>query len=655
MAVTPPTPHPRSTGSAGGLSKSTPGSGTSAHPRSTDSAGGLSKSIPGSRTSAHPDRSRHTDLDRGQTEPGSTDAQNGNPQDAGDPGPDPRFDPAPTADGGSQATSGPDFRPAGGSPTFSEAGGLSGSAATDGTGGTPGSAGARGVPGGPGTGAGHGRADVSGTTTDVSAPDAVSRLRHAGFTAAAGALGLGLAAGHLASERAQRAWHSIKRPFMAGGSRLAVVNGRIFGKGSPLARATTSAIGLGVVLVLTLLLGTSVVITTVAGSDAGGDDAAGGDIVATDCGATADATDVGDYNGKGVPATAKPWVANAEKYSKYHIPAAFFAYIMDRESDFNPAVFSDDANGGTWGLFQINAGEWSKVTGGGSFSSPDIKDPMVHTQYGAKYFDNRLEGIRAMRKAHPNAAYTKDLTELEDLMIAHNAGEGNLQKYPSLPSITKSYLAEYKQKFPAYGGGEASGSADTAVAGDDTSNDSTIPTLDSFDSQGCDTSNAQNVSMNLSAAGMSRANAQKLIDLYNKEGDAFLDKKYGDGGGPGSCGSNHAENCVSFSVYFLNKYTTFQGYPQGNGADTAARTAEMTGLTTTSTPKPYSIFSFPTSNVGHTGVVLAVNNDGSLLIGQADYCRKMGNLEVYSKARWQGVGMKFVDVSGLLKNKNMGS
>lgn len=166
---------------------------------------------------------------------------------------------------------------------------------------------------------------------------------------------------------------------------------------------------------------------------------------------------------KGIPTKAIPWVNNASKNSKLGIPPAFFAYIMDRESDFSPTVFSNDSNGGTWGLFQINAEEWHRITGG-SWGSPDIKDPMIHTQYGAKYFDQRLLGIRAMRKAHPTAAYTTQLTELEDLMIAHNAGEGNLQKYPSLPDVTRSYLAEYKKKFPLYGGGSANGASAGPVA-----------------------------------------------------------------------------------------------------------------------------------------------------------------------------------------------
>lgn len=165
---------------------------------------------------------------------------------------------------------------------------------------------------------------------------------------------------------------------------------------------------------------------------------------------------MGNFTGKGVPPEAVPWVKNAASHSEYQIPAAFFAYIMDRETDFRPGLFANDRNGGTWGLFQINAHEWRTITKGGSFDSPNIKDPMVHTEYGAKYFDNRLETVRKMRAKNPTKPYATELTDLEALMIAHNAGEGNLKKYPNLPSITRGYLEEFRQKFQGYGGGEPS-------------------------------------------------------------------------------------------------------------------------------------------------------------------------------------------------------
>ena len=619
-----------------------------------------------------------------------------------------------------------------------------------------------------------------------------SRMRAAAFGAAAGALSVGYAVGHLATESGRRVGRAVARPFVATNRVLQRAAASTFGAGSVLARRAVTMTAL--VLVTILMIGTGITAAVTAVTAQRADDPLP-EVACANMAADLSG-DSGSYTGKGVPAKALPWINNAVKYSTLHIPAAFFAYIMDRESDFNPTVFSDDVNGGTWGLFQINAEEWSKATGGGSWGSPDIKDPMIHAQYGAKYFDERLKGVRAMRKAHPDAAYTTQLTELEDLMIAHNAGEGNLARYPNLPDVTRSYLAEYKQKFPAYGGGTASGgtggvgsggigdamaadggtsvlttgpahvqkaasvtfgffksesglgsgistvksvgakglSVDYTVANDangvttgdalvawavDNAQSLNITTIswnkktwslakstegwtalpdkgtpsanftdrvritysatakgnpasagkpaaaqvaqpvadtkDTTDSDDCSSTSTRTGtststgSVDFAVGGMTKAQAQNLINLYNQEGDAFLDKKYGDQGGPGSCGSNHAENCVSFSTYFMNKYTTFNQYAPGNGRSTAATIARMTGKKTQSNPVPYSIFSMDIGSYGHTGVVLGVQSDGSLIIGQADYCRKVGNVAIYPASKVSQ--MTFVDVSSLLKSK----
>ncbi|MCY0929633.1 phage tail tip lysozyme [Streptomyces sp. H27-H1] len=145
--------------------------------------------------------------------------------------------------------------------------------------------------------------------------------------------------------------------------------------------------------------------------------------------------------------------------------------------------------------------------------------------------------------------------------------------------------------------------------------------------------------------GMTQEEAQALVDLFNKEGDKFLDGRYGPGGGPGSCGDNHAMNCVSFSTYFVNKYTTFQAYPSGDGKETAYTIARETGKTLQSTPAPYSVGSGPGSTpVGHTLVVLGVQGD-KVILGEAGYCAYMGRVRVASAAQMAAQGWKFVDMS----------
>ncbi|MFK0154241.1 phage tail tip lysozyme [Streptomyces sp. NPDC090493] len=152
-------------------------------------------------------------------------------------------------------------------------------------------------------------------------------------------------------------------------------------------------------------------------------------------------------------------------------------------------------------------------------------------------------------------------------------------------------------------------------------------------------------SVSLKDGGMTQEEAQALVDLFNKEGDKFLDDRYGDQGGPGSCGSNHAENCVSFSTYFVNKYTTFQTYPAGEGKDTAYTIARETGKQMSSTPMVYSVGSGPgSSSTGHTLVVLGVQGD-KVILGEAGYCAFMGRVRVDSAARMSAEGWKFVDMS----------
>ncbi|MGW0899076.1 phage tail tip lysozyme [Streptomyces goshikiensis] len=152
-------------------------------------------------------------------------------------------------------------------------------------------------------------------------------------------------------------------------------------------------------------------------------------------------------------------------------------------------------------------------------------------------------------------------------------------------------------------------------------------------------------SISLKDGGMTQEEAQALVDLFNKEGGKFLDDRYGPGGGPGSCNGNHAMNCVSFSTYFMNKYTTFQTYPVGDGKETAYTIARETGKQMSSTPTAYSVGSGPGSGpAGHTLVVLGVQGD-KVILGEAGYCAFMGRVRVDSAARMAAEGWKFVDMS----------
>lgn len=176
---------------------------------------------------------------------------------------------------------------------------------------------------------------------------------------------------------------------------------------------------------------------------------------------------------------------------------------------------------------------------------------------------------------------------------------------------------------------------------------------------GCSGSDETTTGGALAADGLDQAGAQKVIDLYLSEGDAFLDNKYGSGG-PGTCGEGehagkHSVNCVSFSIYFMNKYTTFNQYAPGNGESTADSIAAISGKTTSKTPTAYSVFSIAggTGGVygaaGHTGVVMGITDDESLIIAQAGYCRSPGEVTLVAKSVWQTESWSFVDVADLMK------
>ena len=152
-----------------------------------------------------------------------------------------------------------------------------------------------------------------------------------------------------------------------------------------------------------------------------------------------------------VPDEAKPWVSEAARSSG--LGADFIAALMEQESGFRPDAYADDSNGGTWGLLQMNRSVWRGVHPDGADQTPPegITDTMVHAHYGGMYLKNRLEGVKQLKAAHPDMPFAK-LDDLTALVIAHNAGEGNLMKYPDIPSITKRYLDNVRPAIDMGGG-----------------------------------------------------------------------------------------------------------------------------------------------------------------------------------------------------------
>lgn len=93
----------------------------------------------------------------------------------------------------------------------------------------------------------------------------------------------------------------------------------------------------------------------------------------------------------------------------------------------------------------------------------------------------------------------------------------------------------------------------------------------------------------------------------------------------------HGGNCVTFSSYFVGKYTTLGKTRLPNGKDVVGMLANL-GLPTGTEPRPYAIFS--TSNgdtwcdkahtvkCGHTGVILGIDEAANeIYIGQMSYSK----------------------------------
>lgn len=157
-----------------------------------------------------------------------------------------------------------------------------------------------------------------------------------------------------------------------------------------------------------------------------------------------------------VPDRARPWIATAHRACPA-LPEPWLAAVMAQESGFDPDAYAGDANGGTWGLFQLNATVWRQAYGGPWSSDrngngiADVRDPDIHARVAGTYLCRRLDGVRAIR-AQPQGRSGRELTELQALVVAHNAGESRLASYPSIPEITARFLRDVDARAQAWSG-----------------------------------------------------------------------------------------------------------------------------------------------------------------------------------------------------------
>lgn len=127
----------------------------------------------------------------------------------------------------------------------------------------------------------------------------------------------------------------------------------------------------------------------------------------------------------------------------------------------------------------------------------------------------------------------------------------------------------------------------------------------------------------LQEGGMNLEQAKKFVDDYknNPSNVQYI------GGAGKSCPGGPLSNCVSFSVYFLNKYTDIKTTPApGNGSTVASNIiSKNPGIANGHSPQPYAIFSTASGSqmcgnvkCGHTGVILGVDTErGKVIVGEA--------------------------------------
>ncbi len=126
----------------------------------------------------------------------------------------------------------------------------------------------------------------------------------------------------------------------------------------------------------------------------------------------------------------------------------------------------------------------------------------------------------------------------------------------------------------------------------------------------------------VSMIGLDETQAQNIADYYNGPATIAYTLPLG-----------LKSNCVSFSYWFVMKFTSLGGFPNGNGKDVANGLITQYNLQGGNEPRPYAVFSTSTGNLicksdnlpcGHTGIVVSVDgNDVTTL--EASYSTNGGS------------------------------
>jgi len=164
----------------------------------------------------------------------------------------------------------------------------------------------------------------------------------------------------------------------------------------------------------------------------------------------------------------------------------------------------------------------------------------------------------------------------------------------------------------------------------------------------------------LQAGGMDLTKALEFMEKYKSASDSesFL------GGAGKDCAGGPLSNCVSFSTFFINKYTNLQGFgagtSPGNGSTVVPNAiARNPTAQNGHSPRPYAIFSTASGSemcgatkCGHTGVILGVDTArGKVIVGEA-MCGGPQNLDTakeYELSKFDSDAYTYIYTDGLLK------
>ena len=111
------------------------------------------------------------------------------------------------------------------------------------------------------------------------------------------------------------------------------------------------------------------------------------------------------------------------------LPAAWVVAEVNSESGWNPHAWTDDSNGGTAGLYQINASEWARIGGQPWNTAPhqrppysnNIYDPATHLTKGIGLVCSHLGPMTADLKRSG-----KTINPLDAMLVCHIAGCGRV-------------------------------------------------------------------------------------------------------------------------------------------------------------------------------------------------------------------------------------